>query len=69
VFDFLKDNWKLIFAIVTGPIGLIVLYVTTHWGKIKSTIVNGFNDVITILSPTCRDTFLQIGVRRHQRSC
>jgi len=50
VFDWLKNHWKVILAIVTGPVGLIVLFVTTHWTKIHDTIVNGFNAVVGFFS-------------------
>jgi hypothetical protein len=36
VFNWLKTNWPLVLAIITGPIGLAVLAVTRHWGTIKS---------------------------------
>lgn len=36
VFDWLKTNWPLVLAILTGPIGLAVLAITNHWETIKS---------------------------------
>jgi TP901 family phage tail tape measure protein len=36
VFGFIKNNWKTILAILTGPIGIAVLVISKHWGKIKS---------------------------------
>jgi len=41
VFNWLKDNWPLVLAILTGPIGLAVLAIVDHWDKIK----NGFTAV------------------------
>jgi len=35
-FNWVKDNWKLILGIVTGPIGAAVLVIATHWDSIKS---------------------------------
>lgn len=35
-FNWVKDNWPLLLAILTGPIGLAVLAITTHWETIKS---------------------------------
>jgi hypothetical protein len=35
-FEWVKTNWPLVLAIITGPIGLAVLAVTRHWGTIKS---------------------------------
>ncbi len=36
VFNWVKDNWPLILAILTGPIGLAVLFITSHWDTIKA---------------------------------
>ncbi len=33
-FDWLKDNWPLILAILTGPFGLAVLAISDNWDKI-----------------------------------
>lgn len=35
VFNWVKENWPLILAIITGPIGLAVLAVVKHWDTIK----------------------------------
>jgi hypothetical protein len=34
-FDWVKSNWPLILAIITGPIGAAVLVVTRHWDTIR----------------------------------
>lgn len=36
--DFLKNNWPMILAILTGPIGLAVLAIAKNWDTIISTI-------------------------------
>jgi hypothetical protein len=36
VFNWLKDNWPLVLAILTGPIGLAVLAIVDHWDTIKA---------------------------------
>ena len=36
--DFLKNNWPMILAILTGPIGLAVLAIAKNWDTIVSTI-------------------------------
>ena len=36
VIDWVKANWPLLLAIITGPIGLAVLAIVTHWGTIKA---------------------------------
>jgi phage-related protein len=38
VFGWIKGNWRLIFAILTGPIGLAVRWIVSHFGKILSTV-------------------------------
>lgn len=35
-FNWIKDHWPLILAIITGPIGLAVLAVVKNWDRIKS---------------------------------
>lgn len=34
--DWIKNNWPLLLAIITGPIGLAVLAVAKHWDDIKT---------------------------------
>jgi phage-related protein len=52
-FNWIKDHWKTILAILTGPIGIAVLVIAKHWDKIKSGaakvkdwIVSKFNAVV-----------------------
>jgi phage-related protein len=35
-FNWVKDNWPLILAILTGPIGVAVLEIAKHWDTIKN---------------------------------
>jgi hypothetical protein len=35
-FNWVKTNWPLLLAILTGPVGLAVLAITRHWGTIKA---------------------------------
>ena len=35
VWDWIKGNWPLLLAIITGPIGMAVLLITRNWDKIK----------------------------------
>jgi hypothetical protein len=35
-FGWVKDHWPLILAILTGPVGVAVLLIVTHWKQIKS---------------------------------
>jgi len=34
--NFIRDNWKTILAIITGPVGIAVLLITKNWDTIKS---------------------------------
>ena len=43
VFNWLKGHWQLVLAIITGPIGLAVLFITSHFDTIKT----GFADVVS----------------------
>lgn len=38
VFSWVKGNWPLLLAILTGPIGLAVLFISKHWDSIIGTI-------------------------------
>lgn len=44
-FDWIKTNWPLILAIITGPIGLAVLAIVKHWDKIKRVFTRGWEAV------------------------
>ena len=43
VFNWVRDNWQTILAILTGPIGLAVLLIVTHWDTIKGAVMAVFN--------------------------
>jgi hypothetical protein len=36
VVEFIKAHWKLLFVILTGPVGLAVLEIVKHWAEIKA---------------------------------
>ena len=38
VIDWVRTNWPLILAIITGPIGLAVLFITRNWDRIREII-------------------------------
>jgi phage-related protein len=42
VFGWIRDNWPLLLAILTGPFGLAVLFITRNWDEIK----NGATDAV-----------------------
>lgn len=46
VVGFISEHWKLLLAIITGPIGLIVLFVVTHFQQIKDAIMGAVNFII-----------------------
>jgi hypothetical protein len=60
VFGWIKENWPLLLAILTGPIGLAILAITKNFDKIKekaSDIVDGIKDIFNGLP----DKMLAIG--------
>ena len=50
VFGWVKDNWPLLLAILTGPIGLAVLAITKNFDAIKEKATEIFNNVKTTIS-------------------
>jgi phage-related protein len=55
VFNFFKDHWKLIAALIFGPVGIAVALVVKYWDQIKAAFVTAFkflvNAVKTGLAP------------------
>lgn len=49
VFGWLADNWPLVLAIITGPIGLAVLFVVRNWDTIKEKTVAVFTAISSFL--------------------
>lgn len=43
VFNWVKDNWPLLLAILTGPFGLAVKVIIDHWDTIKEAVLKVFN--------------------------
>lgn len=50
VFDWVKANWPLLLAIITGPIGLAVLFVVKNWDKIKSFVIESATKIVVFLT-------------------
>jgi len=48
VIDWVKTNWPLVLAIITGPIGLAVLAVTKNWDKIKEYVSTAIDKIVEI---------------------
>jgi phage-related protein len=44
--DWVKHNWPLLLAILTGPIGLAVLFIVKHWDQITQGAKRMFNNVV-----------------------
>jgi len=47
VFNWISNNWPLLLAILTGPIGLAVKIIVDNWETIKNAVVGAFNWVKT----------------------
>lgn len=45
VIDFVKDHWKLILGILTGPFGLLVAAVASNFGAVKKVITDGISAI------------------------
>lgn len=50
VFNWVKANWPLLLAIITGPIGMAVLLVAKNWDTIKAKTFQVFNAVKNFIS-------------------
>lgn len=53
--DWIKSHWPLLLAILTGPIGLAVLYITTHFKQITSAASQLYHDVTSWASRLAND--------------
>jgi phage-related protein len=45
VFNWIKSNWPLLLAIITGPIGVAALTVIRHWDQIRDAVQSAVNAV------------------------
>lgn len=50
VINWIKANWSLILAIITGPVGLAVRYVIQNWQRIKDGAANMISGLIGFFS-------------------
>jgi phage-related protein len=50
VFDWLKSNWPLLLGVLTGPFGLMLAIVVTHWNSVKSFLEGIPGDIRSIFS-------------------
>lgn len=44
-FDWIKQHWPLILAILTGPVGVAVLFIVKNWDKIRAGFGNALDGV------------------------
>ncbi|HEY6278521.1 MAG TPA: phage tail tape measure protein [Streptosporangiaceae bacterium] len=47
VFGWLKAHWPLVLAILTGPVGLAVLFIKSHWQEIVAGAQQLWHDVVS----------------------
>jgi hypothetical protein len=52
VYDFITNHWKLIFAILTGPLGLAIDFIISHFNSIKGVV----QDVVNFVEKIWNDT-------------
>jgi len=50
VVDFVRNNWKLLTAILTGPFGAAAIAIATHWDKIENGARTAVNTVRSVLA-------------------
>ncbi len=50
VWNWLKENWPLILAILTGPIGIAVLMIIKHWDTIKEAFAKAWEFIKDVWS-------------------
>lgn len=50
VIDFVRDHWKLIVEIITGPIGIIAIQIYKHWEDIKRFFFDAVHAIIDFLT-------------------
>jgi phage-related protein len=49
VINFVRDHWRLILAIVLGPLGILIGQVTAHWKAISNAVSAAINFVINFV--------------------
>jgi cell wall-associated NlpC family hydrolase/phage-related protein len=48
VWNWIKGHWPLLLAILTGPIGLAVLWIIKHWNTVKNYFIHAWDAVVNI---------------------
>lgn len=62
VWGWIKGHWPLLFAILTGPVGLAIRWITGHWGQII-TIVKALPDKIRSVYSGIGNLLKNAGIR------
>lgn len=52
VVGFIEDHWKLLVAIMTGPIGAIAIFVVSHFDDIRNIVTTVIGDVESVITST-----------------
>jgi hypothetical protein len=60
IWNWIKNNWPLLLAIITGPIGLAVLFVVRNFDKIKAG-AGRVKDFITSIPSRIKSAFSRLG--------
>lgn len=61
VVNFVKSHWRLLLAIILGPLGIIVGLVIKYWSQIKSFVMSAVNAVIGFVKSHWRLIITVIG--------
>ncbi|MFJ4787558.1 phage tail tape measure protein [Streptomyces sp. NPDC088794] len=48
VVNFVKANWPMLLGLLTGPIGIAVAYITTHWKKISKGFSDAYHSTVNV---------------------
>jgi phage-related protein len=50
VFNWLKSNWPLLLGVLTGPFGLAIALIVTHWNEIKNAAITAMNAIKAVVT-------------------
>jgi hypothetical protein len=54
-FDWIKGHWPLLLAVLTGPIGMAVLFIVDHWHTLVSDTHQAWSDIVNFLHSAWSD--------------
>lgn len=61
VVNFVRNNWRLLIAIILGPLGIVIGLVTKYWDQIKNAISSAVNFVINFVRNNWRTIITILG--------